>query len=99
MEKTWLNEILSTFEGFREYSFEDFGIYISNRETVFEAGQHSHDEYEFMIARSQDITTLCNGKKIIMKKGCIMPFNSFDSHGQDSSITIDSFICIILHQI
>ncbi|WP_413827414.1 helix-turn-helix domain-containing protein [Methanobrevibacter sp. UBA313] len=49
-----------------------------------------------MIARSQDITTLCNGKKIIMKKGCIMPFNSFDSHGQDSSITIDSFICIIL---
>lgn len=96
MEKTWLNDFISTFEGFREYNFGDVKIFISNKETVFEAGQHSHAEYEFMTVRTQDVITLCNGKKNIIKKGCIMPFNSFDVHGQENSITIDSFICIIL---
>lgn len=96
MEKGWLNDIICSLEGFRQYNFDDINIYISNRETVFETGQHSHEEYEFMIVRDQDVTTLCNGKKIIMQKGYIMPFNSFDIHGQADTVVIDSFICVIL---
>lgn len=74
MDKEWLNECISKFEGYRSYDYGNVKILISNTKSTFDKGIHKHIEYEFMSVRCQDVTTLCNGKRIVMKKGYIMPF-------------------------
>lgn len=96
MESTWLTDCVSKFIGYRDYDYGDIKIFISNTDTVFEAGYHNHQEYEFMSVKDKDLMTSCNGKNLVIKKGYIMPFNSLEIHGQPKTDTVGYFVCMII---
>lgn len=96
MKSDWINDCISMCNGTRDYSYKGIRIFVSNSETIFPKGHHSHEEYEFMFVKDKTIMTFCNGNDISLQKGHIMPFNSFDIHGQRNPVSIKGFMCIIL---
>lgn len=96
MKRDWIKDSISMCNGTRDYAYKGIRIFVSNSETIFPAGQHNHEEYEFMFVKNKSIMTLCNGNDISLQKGHIMPFNSFDIHGQRNPVSINGFMCIIL---
>lgn len=96
MNKDWVNEYASLFTGKRNCSHNGFRLFVSNAKAEFPVGDHNHIEYEFMYLKNDDIITFCNGKNLAISKGNIFPFNSFDVHGQSTSIVVNGFICILI---
>lgn len=95
MSKDWTKEYSTCFSGKRHCFHNGFRVFISNLKTTFPPGDHSHDEYEFICFKNNDIITFCNGKNIPVKKGYFFPFNSLDAHGQAKSAVVDSFLCLL----
>lgn len=95
MNRDWIQEYAPFVEGRRDFFHNGFRLFVSNAKTTFPVGVHSHDEYEFMYSKNNDIQTFCNGKKLPIKKGCYFPFNSFDNHGQDEPATVNGFVCLL----
>lgn len=96
MNRDWISDCIYMCNGIRDYEYNGIRIIVSNSETTFPKGHHNHEEYEFMYLKNKSIMTLCNGNDIPIQKGHIMPFNSFDLHGQRNSVSINGFMCIIL---
>jgi len=96
MTKEWVKEYALLFDGKRNYFHNGFRLFVSNAQTEFSVGDHKHIEYEFMYLKNDNITTFCNGKDCIIKKGHFFPFNSFDTHGQGTSAVVNGFICILI---
>lgn len=94
MSKDWTKEYSTCFSGKRHCFHNGFRVFISNLKTTFPPGDHSHDEYEFICFKNNDIITFYNGKNIPVKKG-YFPFNSRDAHGQAKSAVVDSFLCLL----
>lgn len=96
MKRDWIKDCITMCNGTRDYSYKGMKVFVSNSETVFVSGNHSHEEYEFMFVKSKNILTLCNGNDISLEKGQFMPFNSLDIHGQRNPVSVKGFMCIII---
>ena len=96
METYWTKDCIDNCNGIRDYVFKGIRICLSNSETTFPKGHHDHEEYEFILVKNKDIITLCNGKNILLNKGTLMPFNSFDIHGQSDAVKVNGFMCITI---
>lgn len=92
--KQWERDCMEMCPGVNLYTLPGLSFFIANRPMDFPAGQHSHNEYEFMMPLDAPIAAQSDAQTIVLEKGRFTPFNSGQSHGVVKDTTAERVICI-----
>ena len=76
------------------FKIDGLSLGISNGTTLFPKGQHCHDEYEFIMPKSNALYTKVEKKVICTEKQKMLPINTGQSHGPAEDAQVDGFICM-----
>ena len=90
----WMNRCVEMSPGTNLYVVPGASVFVSNNVLEFPAGQHCHDEYEFVMPLNEDMLSKTGDKDVLTEKQKLTPFNSGQSHGPGVPTTINKMICI-----
>lgn len=92
--KQWVRECIEMSPGTNLYVLPGSSLFVSNNVLEFPAGQHCHDEYEFVMPLNDDMFSKTDDKDVLTEKQKLTPFNSGQNHGPSIPMTVNKMICI-----